>query len=94
MAKKRNQKTKRQDQQIGELTNRINALSWVLKIVIDLIAGMLHQSNQDIANLEFKDEQQYGTELLQLLTMKRLLSIIQMSINTAATNLLGDEKSA
>ena len=94
MAKKRNQKTKRQDQQIGELTNRINALSWVLKIVIDLIAGMLHQSNQDIANLEFKDEQQYGTELLQLLTMKRLLSIIQMSINTAATNLLGDEKSS
>jgi ribulose 1,5-bisphosphate carboxylase large subunit-like protein len=94
MGKKKNNKGRLQDQKISELVDQVNSLSWLLRIIMDLITGLQDQTHKDIAALDFKDEQQYGVEMLQLTTMKRLLGIIQMSINTAVNNLLGGEKNS
>lgn len=94
MGKNKNNKSRQQDQKIGELTDQVNTLSWLLRIIMDLITGLQDQTHKDIADLDFKDEQQYGVEMLQLTTMKRLLGIIQMSINTAVNNLLGGKKNS
>jgi hypothetical protein len=47
---------------------------------------MLRQANEDIAGLQYENEKQFETDMLQLSTIKRTLSILETAFRVAAAN--------
>jgi ABC-type enterochelin transport system permease subunit len=86
MAKKRNQKTKRLEVQIEELQTSLVGYESLVMAIAQLISEMLGQANRDIAELQYENEEQFETDMLQLSTIKRTLSILETALRVAAVN--------
>jgi hypothetical protein len=86
MAKKRNQKTKRLEVQIEELKTSLVGYESLVVAMAQLINEMLRQANEDIAGLQYENEKQFETDMLQLSTIKRTLSILETAFRVAAAN--------
>jgi hypothetical protein len=86
MAKKRNQKTKRLEVQIEELKTSLVGYESLVMAMAQLINEMLRQANEDIAGLQYENEKQFETDMLQLSTIKRTLSILETAFRVAAAN--------
>jgi hypothetical protein len=54
--------------------------------IAQLVNEMLRQANEDIAGLQYENEKQFETDMLQLSTIKRTLSILETAIRVAAAN--------
>jgi predicted nuclease with TOPRIM domain len=86
MAKKRNQKAKRLEIQIGELQKALAGYESLTMAIAQLVNEMLRQANEDIAGLQYENEKQFETDMLQLSTIKRTLSILETAFRVAAAN--------
>jgi predicted nuclease with TOPRIM domain len=86
MAKKRNQKAKRLEIQIEELRKALGGYESLTMAIAQLVNEMLRQANEDIAGLQYENEKQFETDMLQLSTIKRTLSILETAFRVAAAN--------